>query len=175
MFNTTQLVWPMSLLRYHAKVLSVQHNSTCVTTDALASEVLIAGGDRLAEPLSDLMERVAASGTDPPQWKGGTLARLYKFNSDAPDCNTHRGLLIADHVSNVFTSLLLPPIARVCDVRPPTEHRGCVRGRGTAREMHTSRQCFVGSCWATVTLSTALVKETKHANVGRSVVCRTVL
>ena len=43
-----------------------------------------------------------------------------------------------DH--KVFTSLLQPPIAQVCDQRLPTEQCGCVRGRGTARVMHTSRQ-----------------------------------
>ena len=58
----------------------------------------------------------------------------------ATDCNSHRGLSIADHVSKVFTSFLQPPIAQVCDQRLPTEQCGCVRGRGTARVMHTSRQ-----------------------------------
>ena len=38
----------------------------------------------------------------------------------------------------MFTSLLLPPIARVCDRRLPAEQCGCVKGRGTARVMHTS-------------------------------------
>ena len=39
----------------------------------------------------------------------------------------------------MFTSLLQRPIAQVCDQRLPTEQCGCVRGRGTARVMHTSR------------------------------------
>ena len=77
--------------------------------------------------------------TIPPQWKGGRLARLYKGKGDAADCNSHGGLLIADHASKVFTSLLWPPIARVCDKRLPTEQCGCVRGCGTARVMHTSK------------------------------------
>ena len=110
-----------------------------VGPDEIASEIWIAGGDRLAELLCELMKRVVASGTIPPQWKGGRLARLYKGKGDAADCNSHRGLLIADHASKVFTSLLWPPIARVCDKRLPTEQCGCVRGRGTARVMHTSK------------------------------------
>ena len=52
---------------------------------------------------------------------------------------SHRGLLIADHASKVFTSLLQPPIAQACDQRLPAEQCGCMRGRGTARVMHTSR------------------------------------
>ena len=110
-----------------------------VGPDEIASEIWIAGGDRLAELLCELMKRVVVSGTIPPQWKGGRLARLYKGKGDAADCNSHRGLLIADHASKVFTSLLWPPIARVCDKRLPTEQCGCVRGRGTARVMHTSK------------------------------------
>ena len=85
------------------------------------------------------MKRVVVGGTIPPQWKGGRLARLCKGKGDAADSNSHRGLLIADHASKVFTSLLWPPVARVCDKRLPTEQCGCVRGRGTARVMHTSK------------------------------------
>ena len=90
--------------------------------DALASEVLIAGGDRLAELLSDLMERVAASGTDPPQWKGGRLARLYKGKGDAPDCNTHRGLLIA---------IMFPTCSRLCCCHRLRAYATCVLPRST--------------------------------------------
>ena len=107
--------------------------------DELSSEILIAGGNKLAELLSELMERVVASGTVPPQWRGGRLPRLYKGKGEVVECDTHRGFLIADHVSKVFTSLLLPPIARVCDARLPMEQCGCVRGRRTAGMMHTSR------------------------------------
>ena len=110
-----------------------------VGPDEVATEIWIAGGDKLAELLCELMRRVVTSGTIPPQWKGGRLARLYKGKSDAADCNSHRGLLIADHASKVFTSLLWPPIASVCDKRLPAEQCGCVKGRGTARVMHTSR------------------------------------
>ena len=81
------------------------------------------------------MRRVVANGTVPPQWTGGRLARLYKGKGDAADCNSHRRLLMADHAS-----VLRPPIAQVCDQRLPAEQCGCVRGRGTARVMHTSRQ-----------------------------------
>ena len=112
-----------------AKTLRRMPRQRAVGPDEIASEIWIAGGDRLAE--------VVASGTIPPQWKGGRLARQGK--GDAADCNSHRGLLIADHASKVFTSLLWPPIARVCDKRLPTEQCGCVRGRGTARVMHTSK------------------------------------
>ena len=47
-----------------------------VGPDELASEIWIAGGDRLAVLLCELMTRVVVSGTIPPQWKGGRLARL---------------------------------------------------------------------------------------------------
>ena len=111
-----------------------------VGPDGIASEIWIAGRDKVAEQLSKLMRRVVANGTVPPQWKGGKLARLYKGNGDAADCNSHSGLEIADHTSKVFTSLLQPPVAQVCDQRLTAEQCGCVRGRGTARVMHTSRQ-----------------------------------
>ena len=116
----------------------MSHAKAACCWDALASEIWIEGGDRLAKLLTDLMKRVVASGTIPPQWKGGRLARLYKGKGDAADCNTHRGLLIADHASKVFTLLLQPPIARACDMRLATEQCGCVRGRGTSRVMHMS-------------------------------------
>ena len=122
-----------------AKMLRRMPRQRAVGPDEIASEIWIAGGDKLAELLCELMKRVVVSGTIPPQWKGGRLARLYKGKGDATDCNSHRGLLIADHASKVFTSLLWPPIARVCDKRLPTEQCGCVRGRGTARVMHTSK------------------------------------
>ena len=66
-------------------------------SDGIASEIWIAGGDKLANLLSELMRRIVANGTVPPQWKGGRLARLYKGKSNAADCNSHRGLSIADH------------------------------------------------------------------------------
>ena len=110
-----------------------------VGPDEIASEIWIAGGDRLAELLSEVMKRVVMAVTIQPQWKGGRLSRLYKGKGDAADCNSHRGLFTADHASKVFTSLLQPPIAQACDQRLPTEQCGCVRGRGTARVMYTSR------------------------------------
>ena len=122
-----------------AKMLRRMPRQRAVGPDEIAIEIWIAGGDRLAELLCELMKHVVVSGTIPPQWKGGRLARLYKGKGDAADCNSHRGLLTADHASKVFTSLVWPPIARVCDKRLPTEQCGCVRGRGTARVMHTSK------------------------------------
>ena len=123
-----------------SKVLRCMLKQRAVGPDGIASEIWIAGGDKLANLLSELMSRIVANGTVLPQWKGGKLARLYNGKGDAADCNSHRGLLIADHASMVFTSLLQPPIAQVCDQRLPTEQSGCVRRRGTARAMHTSRQ-----------------------------------
>ena len=123
-----------------SKILRRLSKQRAVGPDGIASEIWIAGGDKLSELLSELMRRVVVNGTVPPQWKGGRLARLYKEKGDAADCNSRRGWLIADHASKVFTSLLQPPIAQVCDQRLPTEQCGCVRGRGTARVMHTSRQ-----------------------------------
>ena len=122
-----------------AKTLRRMPRQRAVGPDEIASEIWIAGGDRLAELLCELMKRVVVSGTIPPQWKGGRLARLHKGKGHAADCNLHRGLLIADHASKVFTSLLWPPIARVSDKRLPTEQCGCVRSRGTACVMHTSK------------------------------------
>ena len=119
-----------------AKILRCMPKKRAVGPDEIASEIWIVGGDKLAELLSELMRRVDMNGTIPPQWKCGRLARLHKGKGDAADCNSHRGLLIADHASKVFTSLLQPPIAQACDQRLPTEQTGCVRGRGTARVMH---------------------------------------
>ena len=96
-----------------AKMLRRMPRQRAVGPDEIASEIWIAGGDRLPELLCELMKRVVVSGTIPPQWKGGRLAWLYRGKGDAADCNSHRGLLTADHASNLFTSLLWPPIARV--------------------------------------------------------------
>ena len=90
-----------------AKMLQRMLRQRAVGPDEIASEIWIAGGDKLAELLCELMKRVVVSGTILPQWKGGRLARLYKGKGDAADCNSHRGLLIADHASKVFTSLLV--------------------------------------------------------------------
>ena len=85
-----------------AKMLRRMPRQRAIGPDEIASEIWIAGGDRLAELLCELMKRVVGSGTIPPQWKGGRLARLYKGKGDAADCNSHRGLLIADDASKVF-------------------------------------------------------------------------
>ena len=61
-----------------AKTLRRMPRQRAVGPDEIASEIWIAGGDRLAELLCELMKRVVVSGTIPPQWKGGRLARLYK-------------------------------------------------------------------------------------------------
>ena len=74
------------------KILRCMPKQRAVSPDGIASEIWIAGGDKLVELLSDLMRRIVANGTVPPQRKGGRLARLYKGKGDAADCNSHRGL-----------------------------------------------------------------------------------
>ena len=115
-----------------SKILRCMPKQRAVGPDGIASEIWIAGRDKLANLLSELMSRIVANGTVPPQWKGGRLARLYKGKGDAADCNSHRGLLIANHASKVFTSLVQPPIAQVCDQRLPTEQYAC---EGVARHV----------------------------------------
>ena len=68
-----------------AKMLRRMPRQRAVGPDEIASEIWIAGGDRLAELLCELMKRVVMSGTIPPQWKGGRVARLYKGKGDAAD------------------------------------------------------------------------------------------
>ena len=128
----------LSVFAYYPEAASWCHIAR-FAPDGIASEIWIAGGSKLAELLSELMRRIVANGTVSPQWKDGRIARLYKGKDDAADCNSYRCLSIVDHASKVFSSLLQPPIAQVCDQRLPTEQCGCVRGRGTARVMHTSR------------------------------------
>ena len=130
-----------------SKILRCMPKQRAVGPDGIASEIWIAGGDKLANLLSKLMSRIVANGTVPPQWKGGRLARLYKGKGDAADCNSHRGLLIADHASKVFTSLLQPPIAQVCDQRL---RYGAVRMRARAWpgtcDAHELTICEEGCC-----------------------------
>ena len=76
-----------------SKILRCMPKQRAVGPDGIASEILIAGGDKLANLLSEFMSRIVANGTVFPQWKGGRLARLYKGNGDAAYCNSHRGLL----------------------------------------------------------------------------------
>ena len=83
----------------------------------------------------------------PPQWKGGRLAPLYKGKGDAADCNSHRGLLIADLASKVFTSLLKRPIAQVCDQRAACGTvRMCARARHGTRDAHEQTIRKKGCC-----------------------------
>ena len=49
------------------KVLRCMPKRRAAGPNELASEIWIAGGDRLAELLSELLKRVVASGTVPPQ------------------------------------------------------------------------------------------------------------
>ena len=39
-------------------------------------------------------------------WRGGKLVVLYKGKGSPSACDSYRGLLIADHVANVLTTLL---------------------------------------------------------------------
>ena len=118
-------------------VLQCMPKQRAVGPDGIASEIWIAGGDKLADVLSVLMRRIVANGTVPPQWKGGRLARLYKGKGDAADCNSHRGLLVADHASKVFTSLL--------HMRPTLAY-GAVRMRARACDAHEQTLRKEGCC-----------------------------
>ena len=61
-----------------AETLRRMPRQRAVGPDEIASEIWMAGGDKLAELLCELIKRIVASGNVPPQWKGGRLARLYK-------------------------------------------------------------------------------------------------
>ena len=68
------------------KILRCMPKQRAVGPDGIASEIWIAGGDKLAELLSELMRRIVANGTVHPQWKGGRLARLFCLRSSADAC-----------------------------------------------------------------------------------------
>ena len=130
-----------------SKILRRLSKQRAVGPDGIASEIWIAGGDKLSELLSELMRRVVVSGTVPPQWKGGRLARLYE--GERRRC----GLQLAPWLVNSrprFQGVHLFAAATDCASVRPTFAYGAVwmraRGWHGSCDAHEQTICEEGSC-----------------------------
>ena len=74
--------------------------------DCLSASVLQAGGWVTTKIVHVIICQVIALEYVPVAWRGGKLVVLYKGKGSPSDCDSYRGLLIADHIAKVLTTLL---------------------------------------------------------------------
>ena len=123
-----------------SKILRCMPKQRAVGPDGIASEIWIAGRDKIGKSTERAHESHRCEWNRPSTMERRKVSTTLQRERRRCRLQLASRLLIADHASKVFTSLLQPPIAQVCGQRLPTEQCGCVRGCGTARVMHTSRQ-----------------------------------
>ena len=72
----------------------------------------------------------------PQQWQGGRQNALYKGPGDSADPNRSRGLLLANHMAKIPTSILKWEIDESYQRCIPRSQHGAVRGRSTDMAHH---------------------------------------
>ena len=120
------------------RAISNLGNCKAIGPDSIPAEVLKAGRGAVAVKLKELLDRVWSKGYWPLAWRGGRLVELLKKGS-ANDCDNHRGLLTADHLSKAAAAILDDSIEPGYMEYIPAEQCGATRGRGTDLATHMVR------------------------------------
>ena len=84
---------------------SLKRNKAC-GYDEIPSELLAAGGSALACKYSAINQRVRDNAAWPTQWRGGRSQNVWKKKGDPLDPDSHRTLLLADHVGKGLTGMV---------------------------------------------------------------------
>jgi hypothetical protein len=107
-----------------------------VGIDRIPAELLQAGGSPVAVAYAGVNVRAAQTWVWPSQWCGGMLPSIYKKKGDSQDCDSSRGILLADHAGKGLASLVKEAIDPIYERKVPETQFGAVRGRGTDMATH---------------------------------------
>eukprot|EP00969_Alexandrium_andersonii_P327225 14459250-Alexandrium_andersonii.AAC.1 len=109
-----------------------------VGPDGVSCRLWAASGSVGAGLVSGLYFHIWRDGEVPAAWKGGRLALLPKPKGDQSECDSHRGLLVADHVCKHFTGSIAPDVCVKINRSLPHEQCGGTEGKGADRVAHSS-------------------------------------
>ena len=113
-----------------------------VGLDDIPAELLQAGSDAIACKFADVNVRVLGNGAWPTQWRGGRMVDVYKKKGDASDCNSSRGILLADHSGKALTGIVKNAIDPFYEHHMPPTQFGAVKHRGTDMATHLIRSAI---------------------------------
>jgi hypothetical protein len=154
-----------SLEQVHA-ALFLLNGDKGLGPDCLSASVLQAGGWATAEIVHEIICQIIALEYVPVAWRGGKLVVLYKGKGPPSDCDSYRGLLIADHIAKILTTLLQIHMNDAYQNEVGPEQHGAVRGRGTALASLAIR-AFIDACrlmaWSSFVLFIDLSKAFDYA------------
>ena len=109
--------------------------------DGIPTEVLLCGGDAIAEALQDIFLGIWNGTPIPQEWKDAILVSLHKGKGATDVCGHFRGISLLVHVGKVFTRLLLNRlITYICPRIIPESQCGFRSGRGTVDMVFSARQ-----------------------------------
>ena len=113
-------------------VLSSLNGAKGLGPDQLSASILQAGGWEVAAKVHEVLCQIIEHEYVPIAWPCGRLVILYKGKGSAASCDSYRGLLIADHIGKILTSLLQSALNGAYKNEVGEDQFGAVNGRGTA-------------------------------------------
>ena len=120
-------------------------NGRSLGLEGISSEIWKLGGSGAVTAIHNLILHIIDAEYAPQKWRGGRIVDLWKGEGDPAQCDLSRGLLISDHISKVFTELLLQNVLPAYNSYLPEEQCGCVSHRGTDFGNHLVRT-FLDYC-----------------------------
>ena len=118
------------------RALSVLKHNKGVGPDGIPAELLQSGESAIAVKLNEVECSILDEMRWPYQWQGGKLLSLYKGKGPKDECDSHRGLLLADHSGKAFASRIDQVINPVYESNMPESQFGAVSKRGTDYAAH---------------------------------------
>ncbi|CAK0891389.1 unnamed protein product, partial [Prorocentrum cordatum] len=110
-----------------------------VGRDGVPSELLVAGGDAVNEPLAPIFQDIIDGERWPTSWTGGRMQNVYKKKGPREECDESRGIVLEDHAAKGFKQLLSGLVTPMYNAHMPESQHGAVAGRGTDLAAHLAR------------------------------------
>lgn len=112
--------------------------------DALA-ELLQAGRGAAAVKVSDVHRRIVREERWPIDWTGGKICDVYKRKGNAYECDSPRGILLADHMAKSLCNIPNWHVQGPYEANMQKDQFGGIAGRSTDFASHVVR-LFVDWC-----------------------------
>ncbi|CAK0802742.1 unnamed protein product, partial [Prorocentrum cordatum] len=118
-----------------------------VGRDGAPSELLVAGGDAVNEPLASIFEDIIDGERWPTSWTGGRMQNVYKKKGPREERDEPRGIVLEDHAAKGFQQHLSGLVTPMYNAHTPESQHGALAGRGTDLAAHLARS-FCDYCTA---------------------------
>ena len=116
-----------------------------VGRDGVPCELLEAGESTVACKLFDLQVRSVNDEQWPISWMGGRIVDVYKLKGPTNECDSSRGILLADHMGKSLCEQLDLHLRPSYNTQMPADQYGATSGRGTDFASHIVRS-FIEFC-----------------------------